>query len=451
MELKRKIEEKFKEWKKTSYALFVYGARQVGKTHIIDRFLKQEYGDYFYLNFHENINSIKTLIKAENIHDFYLRLSLLDSKKDIETCEAIFLDEIQEYYSFLEKHPEIDTYFDIISETKYMSLDGRHRIILSGSLLRLEMNNLITNPVGYLYPIEMHPLDFEEFILANGVNKDIISIVKNCYESLKEVPEYIHNKLMYLFRKYILIGGMPKAVSSFLETNSFSSVNMSHITIDHFIREDIVKYAADNEKLKIQEIYDLIPSELSRLSRKFIISDIPGHKKDHSEQLSFSWLDKAGVTTSIYIVSEPKFPLKISSSRNQFKLFHLDVGILTYMLFDYDSKEKILNNDISINMGPLYENAVAQQLKCHGFNELYYYNNKKLGEVDFLVQKGTDIIPIEVKSGKNYKYHCALNNIMNISEYDFKNALVLYNGNVKVSGKIIYIPIYMSTFIKKKL
>lgn len=447
MDVKRKIEKKLNEWLDSKYALLVYGSRQVGKTFTISKFLKENFKNYYYLNFHQNTRAIKTIISSKDINDFFLRLTALDLSNDILDDTCIFIDEIQEYYTYIKNHPEIEDYFDIISESKYIVSDTKHRFVMSGSLLRLELNNLITNPVGYVLPLEMYPLDFEEFLLANNVKKELINIAKDSFDSKKEVPNYIHELFMDLFRKYLLIGGMPQAVSEYLDKNSFIAVENAHKAIEYFIKEDITKYAEDNEKLKIKEIYNLIPKELSSLSRRFILSDIEGHNKNNNEQLSFSWLNSAGITIPVYSVSNPVIPLKISSERNKLKLFHEDVGLLTHLLFDFETKEKILSNDISINFGPIYENAVAQNLYCRGYKNLYYFNSKKYGEVDFVIEQKQKVLPIEVKSGKNYSTHRALNNIMDIKEYNLNSAIVLTNNNTSLIDNITYYPIYMIMFI----
>lgn len=398
---------------------------------------------------YENVNAINVLINARDSKDFLLRLTALsDDPINEDTC--IFIDEIQEYYTYLEKHPEIDHYYDLITGSKFIIENTNNRIIFSGSLLRLEMNNIISNPVGYLLPLEMYPLDFEEFLLANNVNSQFIDIVKDSYKNKKEVPDYIHDLFIYHFNKYLLVGGMPNAVSEFIDNNSFVAVENAHRAIDYFIRQDITKYAKDNEKLKIQEIYELIPTELNKMSKRFIISDIPGHNKNENEQLSFAWLNKAGVTIPAYVCEEPTIPLKASSIRNKLKLFHEDVGILTYLLMDPDTKTSILSGYININYGAIYENVCAQLLHCHGFDDLYYYNNKKSGEMDFLIEKNGEVIPLEIKSGKDYARHSARNNLINNENYKINHALVFYNDNYHVVNNIEYLPIYMIDLIKKR-
>lgn len=445
MILYRKVLKELEEWKKSNVGLIVYGSRQVGKTYIINAFLKDNFKSFTSLNLFQNVDAIESIINSKNIEDFYLRYSLLCTGK-FEKDSVIFIDEIQSYYSYIEKN-NITKYFDLLTMSKFIIEEGNHRLIFSGSLLRLQMQHVISNPLGYMHAIPMYPLDFEEFLIANSINEEIIKVIKNSFENLTEVPDYIHSKLLSLYKRYLMVGGMPAVVSAFLENNSFESVNFAHKTIDTFIREDITKYANDNEKLKIEEIYDLIPTELNRVSRRFVISDIPNHSKNENEQLSFAWLEKAGVAIRVHTVDEPIIPLMASSQRNKLKLFHEDVGLLTFYLFDNKAKSLILDDTLSINYGMLYENAVAQSLKAHGFKNLYYYNNKKLGEVDFLIESQGEVIPIEVKSGKNYKRMSAIKKLLSIDNYHFEKAYVFYNDNVKIEDKIIYLPVYLSEFI----
>lgn len=448
MKLYRKVINELNEWKKSNVGLIVLGSRQVGKTYIIDQFLKENFKSYTHLNLYENVDAIESIINAKDINDFYLRYSLL-CNGNFQKDSVIFIDEIQSYYTYISKN-NINKYFDLMTMSKFIVQEGNHRIIFSGSLLRLEMNHIISNPEGYMYQITMYPLDFEEFLIANSINEEIINIVKESFNNLTEIPNYIHNKLISLFREYILVGGMPAAVDAYLTNKSFASASFAHKTIDTFIRNDITKYALDNEKLKIEEIYNLIPTELNRTSRRFIISDIPGHSKNANEQLSFAWLEKAGVAIRVHVADEPVIPLLASSQRNKLKLFHEDVGLLTYYLFDSQTKTLILNDATYINSGMLYENAVAQLLKAHGYENLYYYNNKKNGEVDFLIENNGEIIPIEVKSGKNYSRLCAIDKLLMIKNYTFNKAYVLYNENIKIEGKKIFLPIYLIDFIVHK-
>ena len=446
MHLYRKIEKQLSQWINSKKGLLVYGARQVGKTYILKDFIGKNFNNYCYINLLENVDAIETLLNTKDSKDFLLRLSSL-SNVIINKEDCIFIDEIQEYYTYLSKHKEITKYFDLITGIKFIVEEG-YRIIYSGSLLRLDMDNIISNPVGYVLPLEMFPLDFEEFLIANNINKDLISIAKDSFDKRKEVPDYIHVKFMDLFKKYLLVGGMPDAVSEYMDKNSFVAVENAHKTISYFVKNDISKYAQDNEKLKIKEIYNLIPTELNNISKRFIISHIPNHSKNENEVLSFSWLSSAGVVIPVYSVDEPLIPLITSSKRNQLKLFLEDVGLFTHLIINPQIKAKILDSNFNLNYGSIYESVAAQLLRCHGFENLYYYNNKKQGEVDFILEYGGKVLPIEIKSGKDYERHRAINNLISIKNYNINYGVVFYNGNYIRKDKIDYYPIYLLEFLR---
>ncbi len=447
--LNRKIENKLMEWYNSNYGLLVYGARQVGKTYIIKKFIENHFPNFYYINLYNNVDAIETLLRAKDSVDFILRLSIFQNTT-IKDGDCIFIDELQELYTYLDQHKnEFKNYFDPMTGIKFIVESKKYRIIYSGSLLRFELNHIISNPVGYVLPIEMYPLDFEEFLWANNVNPQLIKIAEECFINKKEVPDYIHKHFMNLFTIYLLVGGMPDAVSAFIDHNSFAMVENAHKTIDFFIKQDLIKYTSDNEKLKIQDIYDLVPTELNNPNKKFILSHIPNHNKNDNEILSFSWLNKAGVTIPVYIAGEPIIPLKISANRNCFKLFYQDVGLFTYSLLSAQSKASILNGNINMNFGSIFECVAAQLLYCHGFNDLYYYNNKKYGEVDFLIQINSRVLPIEIKSGKDYKRHRALNNILNVPSYHLEEGYVFYSDNVEHDNNVFYFPIYLIEFLRK--
>ena len=447
MRLYRKIEEKLSQWINTKKGLLVYGPRQVGKTYILKTFISEHFKNYYYINLLENVDAIETIIKSKDSKDFLLRLSALTDVV-INNGDCIFIDEIQEYYTYLSKHKEITKYFDLLTGIKFIVEEQQYRIIYSGSLLRLEMENVISNPVGYVLPLEMFPLDFEEFLIANNINKELITIAKESFDKRQEVPDYIHEKFMELFKKYLLVGGMPDAVSEYIDNNSFTAVENAHKTISYFVNNDITKYALDNEKLKIKEIYKLLPTELNNMSKRFIISHIPNHNKNENEILSFSWLSNAGVTIPVYCVDEPVIPLMTSSKRNQLKLFIEDVGLFTYLIVNSQIKAKILDSNFSLNYGSIYETVAAQLLRCHGFENLYYYNNKKYGEVDFIIEYEGKVLPIEIKSGKDYERHRAITNILEIKNYNIDYGIVFYNGNYIKKDKIDYFPIYLLEFLR---
>ncbi|MBQ2070108.1 MAG: ATP-binding protein [Bacilli bacterium] len=449
MRLHRKIEEKLMQWKDSSYALLLLGARQVGKTYILKDFISTNFSSYAFLSFQNNIPLIKAVLSARDFGDFLLRLSAFTTGKIEKGC-CVFIDEIQEFYTYLERHPEIEEYFDLLSAMKDIGSNGYDvRFALSGSLLRLHLERKVNLfPEGSLLKLNLYPLDFEEFLWARGLNEELIELARKCIEAKEEVPEYLHERLIKEFELYLLVGGMPHAVSEFMDFNSFQRVELAHKTIDDFIRLDITKYAPDDGKIKIESIYELLPRELSSPTKRFVLSSIKDHKKNEQEYLNFGWLSEAGVAILSNAVSEPVAPLKASSSLNKVKLFHEDVGLLTYLLMDSTLKQRILSGETSTNYGAIYENAVAEILHSHEVGPLYYFFKKGIGDADFLLERGGEVILLEIKSGKDYSRLSALKNLLSTPNYSFKGARVYYNQNVMEKDDILYLPIYAIEFLR---
>lgn len=431
----RKAKEQLIKWKDNNKALLITGARQVGKTYIIREFLKEEYGEDNFVEFNlfENELAKETIETSTTSDDLIFRLSALSNKPLVKGKTVIFLDEVQ-------------VCFNIITAIKFLVEEGSFKYILSGSLLGTELKDIKSIPVGYMEQFQMFPLDFEEFLIANGLNRSVIDKVKSCFENLKPVDDIVHQKLIDMFHLYLIVGGMPAVVKRYIETNNLKDVVEEQNNINRFYRQDISKYDADN-KLYIKEIFDLIPSELNSQNKRFIMKNLNENLKFKKYENSFLWLKDAGVALPTYCADEPKTPLMLSKSRNLFKLFHCDVGLLASMYMDNNLQIKILNKDKDINFGSVYENAVAQELASKGF-DLYYYKNNKLGEIDFLIENKGYVIPLEIKSGKNFKRHIALDNSLS-SDYEIPKAYILSNKNVEVDDKKIYIPIYMIMFFKK--
>ena len=413
-------------------ALLITGARQTGKTYSIREYGKS-YESFVEINFVDRPEVAEVFRQAKSVDDILMRLSLVAEKPLIKHKTLIFFDEVQSC-------PEI------VTAIKFLVDEGSYRYILSGSLLGVELKDLRSEPVGYMGIKEMFPLDFEEFIRCLGVNEAIITSLRNSWETLTAVDEFIHKKLMELFRLYLVVGGMPAVVDKYVKTNNLQEVMANQQEIITLYKRDIAKYDPSN-KLYIEEIFNLIPPELNSKNKRFILKKLNENAKYERYQNSFLWLKNAGVAIPVYNVEEPKVPLLLSRSRNLFKLFQNDVGLLAAQYAE-GIQLKIISGDKDINYGSIYENAVAQELVAHGF-EAYYYNNKKRGELDFVIEKEGKVLPIEVKSGKDYEVHRALSNIMECEEYELPKALVLNNDNIKVDGKIIYAPIYMAMFIEK--
>jgi len=439
--MKRKIESYLNIWFKGKTALLIDGARQVGKTYILKDFAGKHFRHLIYKNLYEDSDALNTLKGARNADDFMLRLSALVREPMIPGETAIFIDEIQEFKEYI---PEF------ITLVKFLVDRGEYRFIFSGSLLGVVIYDAKSWPAGYLSSKTMYPMDFEEFLWAGGINTDLISKVKESFEESLPVDDYIHRLMMDMFSKYIIVGGMPAAVKAFFDTVDLNAVALAHEDIETYYRKDVAKYAKEDEKLKIKEMYGMIPDELNSKTKRFRLSDITDLKRGDDPGLSFSWLKKAGVAIPVYSCNDPKIPLRFNTDRNYLKLFHADVGMLVYLLMDPVVQRRLLLGDININFGSIFENAAAQLLLSHGFEHLFYYNNKKSGEVDFLVEYKGSVLPIEIKSGKDYERHHALNNLVESEEYDIPLGLVFCNSNVKIDGAITMLPVYMLEFLRKR-
>jgi predicted AAA+ superfamily ATPase len=272
--------------------------------------------------------------------------------------------------------------------------------------------------------------------------------VRNAWENRIPVDSFIHDRLINAFRLYLVVGGMPDVVNRYIESNDLNQVMNVQNEILKLYKVDATQYDKE-EKLNINEVFDIIPSELNSKNKRFILKNLNEKSKFRKYEDSFLWLKNAGVALPVYNAEEPKTPLVLARTRSLFKLFQNDVGLLAAQYAD-GIQLKIISGDDDINFGAIYENVVAQELTAHGFGQLYYYNNKKQGELDFVIEHNDRVLPIEVKSGKDYKRHRALNNIMSMDEYDINDAIVLSNENLSTEGNILYAPIYMTMFITKK-
>ena len=431
----RKIEKELERFRTTDdrKALLITGARQVGKTYTIRKFAKENYENVIEINFIDNIKAAHLFENATGSEDLLLRISAVADKPMVPGKTLIFLDEVQACK-------------EIITAIKFLVEEGSYKYILSGSLLGVELKDIRSVPVGYMDVINMYPMDFEEFALANGVSPRIIDTLRKCFEERTPVDAIVHEKMMALFGLYLIVGGMPYVVKKYIETNNLQEVLREQRSIINLYKMDISQYDPQH-KLYIEEIFELIPSELNSKNKRFILKNLNENFKFSRYTNSFIWLKDAGVALPTFCATEPTVPLKLSQSTNLFKLFLSDVGLLAAMYMD-DIQLKILNHEKDINFGSIYENAAAQELRAHGF-DLYYFNSRKQGELDFLIELNGEILPIEIKSGKDYMRHAALSTVMANESYAIPTAYVFQNDNVSENGKIVYLPIYMLMFLER--
>lgn len=431
--LRRKIDTFIRNFYKTSRnALLVTGARQTGKTYSIRQFGKS-FKSFIEINFVEQPEAIDAFKGARSSRDLLLRLSSLTSVPLIKGETLIFFDEVQ-------------LCPDIVTAIKFLVDDGSYRYILSGSLLGVELKDLRSEPVGYMGVKDMYPLDFEEFVGAVGLHADIVQALREAWTQRTPVDRFVHEKMMELFRLYLVVGGMPAAVSRYVKSNNLQEVMGVQQDIIRMYKRDIAQYDPDN-KLYIEDIFSLIPPELNAKNKRFILKRLNENAKFERFRNSFLWLTNAGVAIPVYNVEEPRAPLLLARSRNLFKLFQSDIGLLACQYAE-NIQLRIIKGDKDINFGSIYENAVAQELVAHGITP-YYYNNKRRGELDFVVELNGKVLPIEVKSGKDYESHRALSNVMACSDYDLPQAIVFNNDNLHTDGKLVYAPIYMVMFLER--
>lgn len=428
--MKRKIDSFIREfYQNPKRALMITGARQTGKTFSIREFGKS-YENFIEINFIENPKAAAALRSASGVKDFLLRLSVFGNLVPGRTL--VFFDEVQVC-------PEV------VSMIKFLVDEGSYHYVLSGSLLGVELKDLRSEPVGYLSVKEMYPLDFEEFARALGISESVLASLEEAWMREEPVDDFIHRKMMEVFRLYLVVGGMPAVVSTYIETNNISEVVATQQAIITLYKRDIAQYDR-RHKLKIENVFDLIPPELNAKNKRFVFKDLSEKVRFSSVEDTFLWLTGAGVAIAVHAVEEPVYPLLLSQTTRLLKLFSSDVGLLCAQ-YAGGVQLSILNEEVSVNFGAVHENFVARELSAHGLKP-FYYNSKKYGELDFVIERGGKVLPIEVKSGKYYHRHRALSNIMEDSPYQLEKALVLTNDNLVKEGGIVYAPIYMTMFLR---
>ena len=435
----RKIEAQIEDHLKSDSRaiMLIDGARQVGKTYIIRHVGQKLFENYIELNLVEDYVGARLFANAKTVEDFYLAVSMLagDRMKEKENT-LIFIDEIQAY-------PHLLTLL------KFLAQDDRFTYIASGSLLGVTLAQTTSIPMGSIRMVRMFPLDFEEFLYANGMNALVVSSLRKKYERQESLDEATHAKVLDMFRKYLLVGGMPDAVNAFVAEKNIQLVRQIQSEIYAYYAADASKYD-DGRKLKIRRIYDLIPSNLENKKKRVVAQSIENKRgktfADYQDE--FDYLISAGIALSVQAISTPVFPLIQSSGKNLLKLYLNDVGILSGILYG-NNIQAILSDEESINLGSVYECVVASELIAHG-HKLFYYDNRTKGEVDFLIDDYDSLsaVPIEVKSGKDYTVHSALNAFVSNEDYHVKKAIVLSNEReIATKNKITYLPIYNIMFI----
>lgn len=442
--LKRKIESVLTEWKKSKNKkpLVIKGIRQCGKTYIVQKFAKENYENVVYVNFILEPDKKSAFSGSIDVDTIILNLSaLIPNSRFIKEKTCLILDEIQECK-------------EARTALKSFQIDGRFDVISTGSLLgvrgyenrRKEGQDSI--PVGYETIIEMYPLDFEEFLWANGINNKVIDSVKSCFEKETVVPEGIHNAMMELLYRYVIVGGLPEVVNTFLETKNIELTYQLQRNLIAEYEEDMIKYADNSDKVRIRECFESIPKQLAKENKKFQYSVV--RKGGRSSQYigSIQWLEDAGLVKRCYNTQITELPLEGNAIKDCFKLYTTDIGLFVAML-DYGTQADILKGNLLAYKGSIFENLMADFL-CKSGQKLYYFQKDSGLELDFLVRYKRECVVIEVKakSGKTKSLKTVLKN-KNI--YHVNHAIKLGKYNIGREEEMLTIPLYMGFLIQDTL
>lgn len=421
--------------------LVVSGARQIGKSYIIRHVGTRLYKHFVEINLVEDFDGPKIFGNVKTPDDFYFALGVVAGNQLGDASDTlIFLDEIQKYPHLL-------------TMLKFLRQEGRYKYVASGSLLGVTLKRSTSIPMGSISILRMYPLDFEEFLIANGVGVDAIESMRRHFHAGESLSLGVHDHILSLFKRYLLVGGLPDAVNAYIETRNIVKVRAIQRDIHDLYVIDASQYDEEHH-LKIERIYNLIPSNLENKKKRLVYKEIEGktgkRANDYEEEIEY--LISSGISLEVKAISNPLFPLTESEQKNLLKLYLNDVGLLTAVLYR-NNVNAILNDEAGINLGSVYECVVATELAAHD-NALFYYDNRTRGEVDYLIDdyKSLSVVPLEVKSGKDYKRHSALSRFVTTPDYKIQRGYVLSNSReVESDGKIMYIPIYYCMFLEGNL
>lgn len=432
----RKIENKLHEYYKNPDAeiVIVTGARQIGKSFIVRETAKTSFPHFIEINMQDDLDGDRLFADVKTTKEFYWQVSVLTQGAFGDASDTlIFIDEIQVY-------PQL------LSLLKPLKRENRFRYIASGSLLGIALRHQFI-PMGSIEEVKMYPMDFEEFLWANGFTTPMIDEVRECFESRWAVPEVVHQTLLRKFKEYLVCGGLPRAVEEFL-SNNVGQMRILQSSIYGYYRDDASKYDEEH-KLKIRTIYDFLPSYMENKVKRIQYAKLENKKNANLEryQDEFDYLVSSGISLGVKAIANPVFPLVESASKNLIKLYYNDVGLLSNILYK-NNINAILNEDHAANLGSVYETACAMELAAHG-HELYYFDSKKVGEVDFLINdyENQTVLPIEIKSGNDQNNFRAIPKLVK-EPYSLKQGFVFGNENtVSSKANLTTFPIYMIMFI----
>ena len=438
--LNRKVFAQLEQWSKSGIrkAAFLDGARQVGKTTAVRELARRLFDNFVEVNFIKTPMAKQAFGGDLDTKTIVRNLSVMGFGPFVKGNTLVFFDEIQEC-------PNART------AIKFLVEEGEYRFIESGSLLGVNYKGgsdgsevVSSYPVGFETRMNVYPLDFEEFLWACGINGDVIDILRECYRKLTPVPQFVHERIMGYFRQYLIVGGMPEAVQTFVTEDDFGKVEAVHRDIVASYRDDISKYAG-RDKTLAKRVFDAIPSQLAKQDKRFVLAELEKGASRRKYEDPTQWLIDAG--DAYYSFNTTNFELPFSSYENRklYKLYMVDTGLVSHMMLK-GMRFKVLNGDISVNEGALAENYVATELSSKGM-DLHYYDKKSKQELDFILEEEGAITILEVKSGATYRQHASLNAAIRTFPDRIGRAIVLCGSNVEKSDNIIYLPFYMTMFM----
>ncbi len=445
--MKRKIYQKLLDWKRTSRgtsALMLDGARRVGKSYIAEEFAQKEYKSYILIDFGRVSQEIRDLFihESSDFGLFFAKLSAYYSTRLYPRESLIIFDEVQQ--------------FPLARQLiKYLVQDGRYDYLETGSLIRLKKNVADIIIPSEEEHIEMFPMDFEEFLWAKG-DEVTVPLLRTCFETLKPLGPALHRKVMNDFRQYMLVGGMPQAVSAYLEATDFESADRAKRRILNLYRDDIAKFAEGYEE-KVFALFDSIPGQLSKKEKRFNLAAINKEARFRTYEDSFLWLNEAMIVNTCFSSTDPHTGLGLNLDRTAQKCYMGDTGLLVTLAFmdqDYTDNafyKAVLFDKLDINEGMILENVVSQMLRARG-HKLFFYSqsdhNTRVNnmEIDFLIKQNKKIVPLEVKSG-NYRSHSSLDKFRSKFSSRLGHSYILYSNDVMIKDDIVHLPVYMTQFL----
>lgn len=431
--LKRKIIKKLEAWKETiaNKALLIKGARQVGKTTVVRQFAKANYKNFVEINFEQMPVAKQAFEGNLDARTILLNLSAMGFGPLEPGKTLIFFDEIQSC-------PKART------AIKFLVEDGQYDYIESGSLLGINYKDVSSYPVGFEHELDMYPLDFEEFLWACNISDDVVSMLKDCYASIRPVPDFLHQQIMDRYRQYLVVGGMPEVVATYISNEDFGKTITNQKDILAGYRNDISKYAG-NDKMLVKSVFDAIPGQLSKQDKRFVLASIEKNASRRKYGAPTQWLVDAGMAYYSFNVGSFELPFPSHENMRLYKLFFVDSGLMCAMVLN-GIQAKVLTGDVFVNEGALAENYVAGELAKHGVS-LNYYDRKSKHELDFVFPEDDKITILEVKSGKDYKKHVSLDMAQSLFSEKINRRIVMSCNNLEVEDGVLYLPFYMSMFI----